>query len=39
MRTQALVIALVVIAASEPARLLHTIVEFIIQLARITGAR
>ena len=39
MRTQALVVVLVVIAASEPARLLQTIVEFIIQLARIAGAR
>jgi hypothetical protein len=39
MRTQALVIALVVIGASEPAHLQHTIVEFIIQLARIAGAR
>jgi hypothetical protein len=37
MRTEALIIVLVVIAASEPARLLHTAVEFITQLMHIIG--
>jgi hypothetical protein len=37
MRTEALIIVLVVIAGSEPARLLHTAVEFVTQLIRIIG--
>ena len=35
MRTEALVIVLVVLAGSEPARLLHTIVRFVAQLIHI----
>ena len=37
MRTEALIIVLVVIAGSEPARLLHTTVEFITQLVHLIG--
>ena len=37
MRTEALIIILVVIAGSEPARLLHTAIEFITQLMHIIG--
>ena len=37
MRTEALIIVLVVIAGSEPTRLLHTTVEFITQLMHIIG--
>ena len=37
MRTGALIIVLVVIAGSEPARLLHTAIEFITQLVHIIG--
>ena len=37
MRTEALIIVLVVIAGSEPARLLHIIVKFVIQLVHIIG--
>jgi hypothetical protein len=37
MRTEALIIVLVVIAGSEPARLLHIAVEFVTQLIRIIG--
>ena len=37
MRTGALIIVLVVIAGSEPARLLHTASEFITQLVHIIG--
>jgi hypothetical protein len=37
MRTEALIIILVVIAGSEPARLLHTTVEFVTQLIHIIG--
>jgi hypothetical protein len=37
MRTEALIIVLVVIAGSEPARILHTVLEFITQLVYIIG--
>jgi len=37
MRTEALIIVLVVIAASEPSRLLHTAVEFVAKLMHIIG--
>jgi hypothetical protein len=37
MRTEALIIVLVVIAGSEPARLLHTAIKFITQLIHIIG--
>jgi hypothetical protein len=37
MRTEALIIILAVIAGSEPARLLHTIIEFVTQLVHIIG--
>jgi hypothetical protein len=37
MRTEALIIILVVIAGSEPARLLRTIVEFVTQLMHVIG--
>jgi hypothetical protein len=37
MRTEALIIVLVVIAGSEPARILHTIMETITQLVHIIG--
>ena len=37
MRTEVLIIILVVIAGSEPARLPHTAVEFIPQLVHIIG--
>ena len=37
MRTEALIIVLVVIAGSEPARLLHTTIEFITELMHIIG--
>ena len=37
MRTEALIIVLVVIAGSEPARLLHTAIEFITELIRFIG--
>ena len=37
MRTEALIIILVVIAGSEPARLLHTAIEFITELVHIVG--
>ena len=37
MRTEALIIILVVIAASEPSRLLHTAIEFIAKLIDIIG--
>jgi hypothetical protein len=37
MRTEALIIALVVIAGSEPARLLHTAAEFVTELVHIIG--
>ena len=37
MRTEALIIILVVIAGSEPARLLHTAIEFITELVHSIG--
>ena len=37
MRTEALIIVLVVIAGSEPARILHTAIEFITELVQIIG--
>lgn len=37
MRTEALIIVLVVIAGSEPARILRTVVEFVAQLVHIIG--
>ena len=37
MRTEALIIILVVIAGSEPARLLQTAIEFITELVHIIG--
>ena len=37
MRTEALIIVLVVIAGSEPARLLHTTIEFVTQLVHCIG--
>ena len=37
MRTEALIIVLVVLAGSEPARILHTTVEFVTQLVHIIG--
>lgn len=37
MRTEALIIVLVVIAGSEPARFLHTAIEFITELMHIIG--
>ena len=37
MRTEALIIVLVVIAGSEPARLLQTTIEFVTQLMRSIG--
>jgi hypothetical protein len=37
MRTEALIIILVVIAGSEPARLLQTAIEFVTQLVHIIG--
>ncbi len=37
MRTEALIIVLVVIAGSEPTRLLHTTVEFVSELIHIIG--
>ncbi len=37
MRTEALIIILVVIAGSEPTRLLHTAIEFITQLMHFIG--
>ena len=37
MRTEALIIVLVVIAGSEPARILHTVVEFVAQLVHMIG--
>lgn len=37
MRTEALIIVLVVIAGSEPARLLHTAIEFVTQLVHCIG--
>jgi hypothetical protein len=37
MRTEALIIILVVIAGSEPARLLQTAIEFITKLVRFIG--
>ena len=37
MRTEALIIVLVVIAGSEPARLLQTTIEFVTQLVHIIG--
>jgi hypothetical protein len=37
MRTEALIIVLVVIAGSEPSRLLHTAVEFVAQLMHMIG--
>lgn len=37
MRTEALIIILVVIAGSEAARLLHTAIEFITELVHIIG--
>ena len=37
MRTEALIIVLVVIAGSEPARLLHIAVEFVTELMHIIG--
>ena len=37
MRTEALIIVLVVIAGSEPARLLQATVEFVTQLIHIIG--
>jgi hypothetical protein len=37
MRTEALIIVLVVIADSEPARLLQTAIEFVTQLVHIIG--
>lgn len=37
MRTEALIIVLVVIAGSEPARILRTVVEFVTQLVQCIG--
>ena len=37
MRTEALIIVLVVIADTEPARLLHTAVEFVAELVHCIG--
>ena len=37
MRTEALIIILVVIAGCEPARLLHTAIEFVTKLVHIIG--
>jgi hypothetical protein len=37
MRTEALIIVLVVIAGSEPARLLHAALKFITELRHILG--
>jgi hypothetical protein len=37
MRTEALIIILVVIAGSEPARLLQIAIEFVTELVRIIG--
>jgi hypothetical protein len=37
MRTEALIIILVVIAGSEPARLLQTAIEFVTQLMHVIG--
>ncbi len=37
MRTEALIIVLVVIAGSEPARMLHTAIEFVTQLVHTIG--
>jgi hypothetical protein len=37
MRTEALIIVLVVVAGSEPARLLQTAIEFVTQLMHIIG--
>ena len=37
MRTEALIIVLVVIAGSEPARLLHAAIKFITELKHIIG--
>lgn len=37
MRTEALIVVLVVVAGSEPARLLHTAIEFITQLVHSIG--
>ena len=37
MRTEALIIVLVVIAGSEPTRILHTVIEFVTQLVHIIG--
>ena len=37
MRTEALIIVLVVIAGSEPSRLLQTAIEFVTKLAHIIG--
>ena len=38
MRTEALIIVLVVIAGSEPARLLQTTIEFVTQLMHSIGS-
>ena len=37
MRTEALIIVLVVIAGSEPARLLYTAIKFVTQLVQCIG--
>ena len=37
MRTEALIIVLVVIAGSEPSRLLHTAIDFVMKLVYIIG--
>ena len=37
MRTEALIIMLVVVAGSEPARLLQTAIEFVTELVHIIG--
>ena len=37
MRTEALIIVLEVIAGSETARILHTVIEFVTQLMHIIG--
>ena len=37
MRTEALIIVLVVVAGSEPARLLLTAIQFVTELVRIIG--